>query len=86
MGESLADAAMLYRNIPIEYVTAAANAARSSCAAAAAGEEAAKLDAVFAELTGACNACHTAAEVPFIEIKTPSASPFSNQNFAPGEN
>ena len=37
----------------------------------------------FGELTQACNACHAAANVGFIKIQTPTASPFSNQAFPP---
>ena len=37
----------------------------------------------FGELTEACNACHVAANVGFIRIQTPTASPFSNQAFPP---
>jgi hypothetical protein len=37
----------------------------------------------FDGLTAACNACHQAAQLPFIAIVRPSAPPFSNQSFAP---
>lgn len=37
----------------------------------------------FGQLTEACNACHQTAGVGFIKIKAPTASPFSNQVFAP---
>jgi hypothetical protein len=37
----------------------------------------------FEELTAACNSCHAAANVGFIKIQTPTASPFSNQAFPP---
>ena len=37
----------------------------------------------FDNLTAACNAYHEAAKVGFIAIKVPTASPFSNQSFAP---
>jgi hypothetical protein len=37
----------------------------------------------FGKLTEACNACHQTAGVRFIRIKAPTASPFSNQVFAP---
>jgi len=83
LGESLGQAAILYRNIPIEFITDA-TAPLVDLRSESAPKDAAKLEAIFAKLTTACNACHTAAEVPFIEIKTPSTSPFSNQRFAPG--
>jgi hypothetical protein len=82
IGESLGQAAMLYRNIPIEDVTNA-TAPLADLKSDSAPKDAAKLEAIFARLTTACNACHTAAEIPFIEIKTPSTSPFSDQRFAP---
>jgi hypothetical protein len=37
----------------------------------------------YKQLTEACNACHVAANVGFIKIQTPTASPFSNQAFPP---
>ena len=39
----------------------------------------------FVRLTEACNGCHRAAGVGFIVIRTPAASPFSNQLFPPTE-
>jgi hypothetical protein len=39
----------------------------------------------FVRLTEACNGCHQAAGVGFIVIRTPAASPFSNQLFSPVE-
>jgi hypothetical protein len=51
-------------------------------AAIAAKSETAFL-AGFKRLTQSCNACHDAAGVGFIKIQTPTASPFSDQNFAP---
>ena len=37
----------------------------------------------FRQLTGACNACHESFHVGFIEVQTPTASPFSNEAFSP---
>jgi len=37
----------------------------------------------FDEFTGGCNACHAAANKPFIRIQRPIAPPLTNQNFAP---
>ncbi len=37
----------------------------------------------FDKLTGACNTCHAGANKPFIRIQRPTASPLSNQDFAP---
>jgi hypothetical protein len=83
IAESLGEAAMLYRNIPIDDVLAATKPLVGLKDAATA-KDAARLQTLFTELTTACNACHSAADISFIEIKTPSLSPFSNQRFAPG--
>ena len=37
----------------------------------------------FDELTSGCNACHAAANKPFIRIQRPIEPPLTNQNFAP---
>jgi hypothetical protein len=37
----------------------------------------------FDQLTTACNSCHAAANRPFIVIRRPAQSTFSNQDFAP---
>jgi hypothetical protein len=42
-----------------------------------------KFTATFDELTLACNACHQAANRPFIVVQRPSGSNFPNQSFAP---
>lgn len=52
--------------------------------AAVAAKDSAKFSKAFDSLTGACNACHQAAEKGFIVIKRPGASPFSNQAFIHG--
>jgi hypothetical protein len=82
MEDSLGAAAMLYRNIPIDYAIAAVKPLGALKDAAKAGE-ATKMEAIFTNLTAACNACHQAAGVGFVRIETPGSSPFSNQNFAP---
>jgi hypothetical protein len=41
-----------------------------------------KFAAAFDKLTGACNACHTGANKPFIRIQRPTSSPSSNHYFA----
>jgi hypothetical protein len=37
----------------------------------------------FDELTSGCNACHAAANKPFIRIQRPIEPPLTNQNFTP---
>lgn len=39
----------------------------------------------FKKLTEACNNCHQASQVGFVVIRTPTASPFSNQTFGPAK-
>jgi hypothetical protein len=82
IADSLTAAAMLYRNIPIDHVMAAARPL-GELKFAAALADVAKPAALFADLTAACNACHAAAGIPFVAIATPSSSPFSDQRFAP---
>jgi hypothetical protein len=40
-----------------------------------------KFAAAFDNLTDGCNSCHTALNLGFVEIKTPDASSFPNQEF-----
>lgn len=54
-----------------------------SMKAAVDAHSAAKFGAEFDKLTQACNACHRATHVGFIQIQVPTASPFSNQTFVP---
>ena len=42
-----------------------------------------KFTVAFYKLTGACNACHAAANKPFIRVQRPTEPPLTNQNFAP---
>ncbi len=50
---------------------------------AIAAHDSAAFNESFKSLTKACNSCHQAAKVGFIRIQVPTASPFSNQAFAP---
>lgn len=80
--DSFTNAAVLYRNIPVEYV-AAATKPLNSLKDAVKSRDSSKLKRGFAELTTACNSCHEAAQLGFIFIKTPTYSPFSDQEFGP---
>jgi hypothetical protein len=82
MQESLSDAARLYQGIPIDKVdmieqpvVALSDAIKS--------KDAPRFTRAFADLTAACNSCHAAAQVGFITIQVPTASPFTDQSFAP---
>ncbi len=51
--------------------------------AAIEAKNAARFNDAYTTLTSSCNACHTAAKKPFIEVKVPTQdSPFTDQTFA----
>ncbi len=75
-------AAVLYLNIPVEYI-AAVETPLGDLSNAVAAKDPAKFQRGFKALQAACNACHKAADVSFISIQTPAASVFPDQNFAP---
>jgi hypothetical protein len=80
--ESLGDAAQLYREIPVEFVTNTADpidAIREAIAA----KDSAKFAKAFGDLNQTCNACHQVIGRGFIVIQVPTSSPFTNQSFAP---
>jgi hypothetical protein len=73
-----------YRNLSIpDMFDAMLGEPRKALEEALKARDAAKFTAAYAELTAGCNACHTSANVPFIVIKVPEQSPFSNQDFVP---
>ena len=76
------EAALAYRNIPVETVTAATKAL-DELGAAITAKNKAQFTPRFLELTRSCNACHVSAGVGFVVIETPRTSPFTNQAFAP---
>ena len=80
--DSFANAARLYKNIPVEKINMIERPTMALQSAIDAKDGKHFADA-FDNLTAACNACHEAAKVGFIAIKVPTASPFSNQSFAP---
>jgi hypothetical protein len=79
---TLGNAVVFYRNIPVDFI-AAAGQPLSTLQAAATAHDMSKLDAAFGDLTTACNSCHKAGGVGFINIVRPTSSPFGNQRFAP---
>jgi len=81
--ESFQDAATLYPGIPITDMTIMADPLRQLNDAIQA-KDGPKFDRAFAAMTDACNACHRAIDRGFIVVQVPTASPFSNQAFAPG--
>jgi len=80
--DSLENAVILYRNIPVEFIVAA-DKPLIALQEAVKVKEGAKLERDFADLTAACNNCHKAAQIGFILIQTPTSSPFSDQKFQP---
>lgn len=82
LADSLYRAAALYANIPVPLVKAA-DEALTRISAAADKRSGSDFQKAFSDLTTACNACHQAAGIDFVRIKAPTASPFTNQDFAP---
>ncbi len=75
-------AAILYMNIPVQYI-AAVEQPLGVLNDAVAAKNTAQFQRGFKALQAACNDCHKAADVGFIVIQTPATSVFSDQNFAP---
>ena len=80
--ESLISAARLYQNIPVEQI-GMIQQPLTALAEAIKNKNSQHFTRAFANLTNACNSCHAAANVGFITIQVPTASPFTNQSFGP---
>lgn len=80
----LMEAAQVYRNIPIETVSASTRALDDLTRAITAKNKA-QFSSRFLDLTRTCNACHASAGVGFVVIETPRTSPFTNQSYAPAQ-
>lgn len=78
--DSLVRAATLYLAIPIELIDGA-NAPLVTLQEAVKAKDARAAKQAYGSLTAACNACHQAAQIEFIRIRTPTTSLFSNQKF-----
>lgn len=78
----LEEAATLYHGIPVDYVGATV-APIQAISAAIEAKDKARFTKGFNALTTACNACHQGIGRGFIVIQVPTASPFSDQSFAP---
>ena len=72
--------AIFYEGIPSHYILAV-QAPLVGMKKAAEAADGLGYDAGFAKLNDACNACHRAAHVGFVVIKTPTSSPFSDEKF-----
>jgi hypothetical protein len=79
---SLEDAADLYLDIPVRFVTDTSTPVHAIQEAIEA-KDPTKFAKGFKDLTASCNACHQAIGRGFIAIQVPTASPFSDQSFTP---
>jgi hypothetical protein len=71
-----------FRGLPVgELVDAALGQAMTAVETAVKQKDPQKFAAAYDQLTQGCNACHAAAEHPYVVIKTPDASAFPNQDF-----
>ena len=75
-------AAVLYLNIPVEYI-ASVEKPLGALSDAVAAKDSVKFQRGLKSLQAACNGCHQAADVGFIAIETPTVSVFPDQTFAP---
>ncbi len=78
----LLQAAVLYEGIPVTNVTTMTQPVQS-IADAIEARDSKRFAKAVGELTDGCNSCHQQMQRGFITIQTPTASPFSNQSFAP---
>lgn len=73
-----------FQGLPIgELVDAALKQPMDAVETAIQNRDAKQFAAAYAQLTAGCNACHTAADHPYVVIKAPDVSAFPNQDFAP---
>jgi len=87
MTTSLQDARRLFPNVPEADTSAMAQPAEDIRNAIKA-KDGAKFDRAFEKFTSACNSCHEAVGLSFIDMREPlrspmMTSPFSNQSFEP---
>ncbi len=79
---SFSDAMAFYPGIPVADMTSMAEPAQQMGEAINA-KDSTKFAAAFDRMTTSCNSCHKAIGRGFIVMQVPTASPFSNQSFAP---
>lgn len=80
--ESFRDAMTYYPGIPASNMTTMEKPSDAIATAIRTKNEA-QFRTAFGQLTAACNSCHQAQGYGYIVIKLPTASPFSNEVFAP---
>jgi hypothetical protein len=73
-----------YQNVPVgDMIDAIITGAITDLEGAVKDRDFARFSTAFDGLTGACNSCHQAANRPYIAIRRPAQSNFSNQDFSP---
>jgi hypothetical protein len=73
-----------YQNVPVgEMIDALMIGTITDLEGSIATRDFSKFSASFDKLTEACNSCHQAANRPYIAIRRPAQSNFSNQDFSP---
>jgi hypothetical protein len=82
--EDIAKRIPVYKDVPVgKMIESTTMAPIGEIEAAIKARDAKTFASAFDKLTGACNACHEAANRGFIVIQRPATSPFPNQSFAP---
>jgi hypothetical protein len=75
-----------YQNIPVgEMIDAIITGTMNDLEKAIAARDFGRFSTGFDKFTEACNSCHQAANRPFIRIRRPLQSNFSNQDFSPAK-
>jgi len=75
-----------YQNVPVgQMIDALITGTIADMEGAIAARDFSKFSTAFDELTAACNSCHQAANRPYIAIRRPMRSNFSNQDFSPAK-
>ena len=73
-----------FRGLPVgELVNAALSQPMDAVDAAIKAQDPQQFATAYAQLTAGCNACHAAADHPYVVIKAPDGSAFPNQDFNP---
>ena len=73
-----------YQNVPVgDMIDAIMTGTITDLEGSIATRDFSKFSASFDKLTEACNSCHQAANRPYIAIRRPAQSNFSNQDFSP---
>jgi hypothetical protein len=73
-----------YQNVPVgDMIDAIITGTVTDLEGAIEARDFGKFSIAFDGLTAACNSCHQAANRPYIVIRRPTQSNFSNQDFAP---